>query len=123
LSSIRDRIAGRWRLVAYEASADSGETVYPLGAAAAGALDCSDEGNMSVHIAGAGYFHYSGYYTVDEKASTLTHHVGLCSERDLAGAASLRDVALEGERLVLSGSTDLDGKAATVRVVWERHAE
>jgi hypothetical protein len=123
LSSIRNSIAGRWRLVAYEASAESGETVYPLGPAPAGALDCSDEGNMSVHIAGADYFHYSGYYSVDEKASTLTHHVELCSDRDLAGAASLRHVALEGARLVLSGSTDLDGKAHTVRVVWERHAE
>ncbi|TAK82484.1 MAG: hypothetical protein EPO20_20650 [Betaproteobacteria bacterium] len=122
MSSIRNRIAGRWRLVSYEASPESGATVYPLGAATAGVLDCSDEGNMSVHIMGAGYFHYSGYYTVDEKGS-LTHHVELCSDRDLAGASSLRNAALEGARLVLSGSMDVDGKAHTVRVVWERHAE
>jgi hypothetical protein len=109
--------------VSYEASSGNGDPVYPLGAGAAGVLDCSGEGNISVHLLGEGYFQYSGYYTVDEKASTLTHHVGLCSERELAGASSLRNVALEGERLVLSGSADLDGKAHAVRVVWERHAE
>jgi hypothetical protein len=109
--------------VSYEASPADGAPLYPLGATAAGVLDCSDEGNMAVHIMGAGYFHYSGYYTVDEKGSTLTHHVELCSDRDLAGASSLRNVALEGARLVLSGSMDVDGKAHTVRVVWERHAE
>ena len=109
--------------MSYEASPGSGETVYPLGAAAAGVLDCTDEGNMSVHLAGAGYFHYSGYYTVDDKASTLTHQVELCSDRDLAGASSLRHVALEGASLVLSGSMDLDGKPHMVRVVWERQPE
>jgi hypothetical protein len=109
--------------VSYEASPADGAPLYPLGATAAGVLDCSDEGNMAVHIMGAGYFHYSGYYTVDEKGSTLTHHVELCSDRDLAGASSLRNVALEGARLVLSGSMDVDGRPHTVRVVWERHAE
>ena len=123
MSSTRNRLAGRWLLVAYEANREDGETTYPLGAGAAGVLDCSDEGNISVHLMGAGYFHYSGYYTFDEKASTLTHHVELCSDRDLAGASNLRHVALEGARLVLTGFMDVDGKAHTVRVVWERHAE
>lgn len=109
--------------MSYEASRARGDPVFPLGAAAAGVLDCSDEGNMSVHIVGAGYFHYSGYYTVDEKGATLTHHVELCSDRDLAGASGLRSVALEGARLVLSGSMDFEGKAHAVRVVWERQAE
>lgn len=107
--------------MSYEARPEDGDTVYPLGTAAAGVLDYSDEGNVSVHIAGTGYFKYTGYYTVDEKSSTMTHHVELCSERELAGASSLRHIALEGRRLVLSGSMHLDGKAHTVRVVWERH--
>jgi hypothetical protein len=109
--------------VSYEASPENGDTLYPLGSAPAGVLDCSDEGDISVRIMGAGYFNYSGYYTVDEQASTLTHHVELCSDRDLAGASGLTHIALEGARLVLSGSMDVDGKAHTVRVVWERHAE
>ena len=123
MSSIRNKLAGRWQLVSYEASPEGGVTVYPLGTAATGVLDYSDEGNVSVHIVGDGYFKYSGYYTVDEKGSTMTHHVELCSDRDLAGASSLRHIALEGRRLVLSGSMDLDGRPHTVRVVWERHAE
>ena len=35
----------------------------------------------------------------------------------------LRHIALEGARLVLSGSMDLGGRPHAIRVVWERHAE
>ena len=70
-----------------------------------------------MHIMGAGYFAYSGYYTVDEKASTVTHHLELCSDRTLAGASNLRQIALEGARLVLSGSMNVDGKPHAIRVV------
>jgi hypothetical protein len=85
-------------------------------------LDYSREGNVSVHIMGEGYFAYYGYYTVDEKAATVTHHLELCSERSLAGASNLRQIALEGARLVLSGPMNLDGRPHTIRVVWERQA-
>jgi hypothetical protein len=72
---------------------------------------------------GAGYFAYYGYYTVDENAATVTHHLELCSDRTLAGASNLRQIALEGPRLVLSGPMLLDGRPHTIRVVWERQAE
>jgi hypothetical protein len=123
MNSIKNKLIGRWRLVSYVANPEQGETVYPLGPAARGVLDYSREGNVSVHIMGAGYFAYSGYYTVDEKASTVTHHLELCSDRTLAGASNLRQIALEGARLVLSGSMNLDGKPHVIRVVWERQAE
>jgi len=102
---------------------ERGVAVFPLGPAAKGVLDYSREGNVSVHIMGAGYFAYYGYYTVDEKAATVTHHLELCSERTLAGASNLRHIALEGSRLVLSGSMSLDGRPHAIRVVWERQAE
>ena len=121
--STRKKLTGRWRLVSYTARPERGEEVYPLGAAAKGVLNYSREGNVSVHIMGERYFAYYGYYTVDEKARTVTHHLELCSDRDLAGASNLRHIALEGARLVLSGSMELDGKAHTIRVVWERQAE
>ena len=123
MASIRKKLTGRWRLVSYTARPERGEDVYPLGAAARGVLDYSREGHVSVHIMGAGYFAYYGYYSVDEKARTVTHHLELCSDRNLAGASNLRHIALEGARLVLSGSMDLDGKPHTIRVVWERHAD
>ena len=123
MSSIRNKLVGRWRLVSYEASPPDGAAVYPLGAAAKGVLDYSREGNVSVHIMGAGYFAYYGYYTVDEKASTVTHHLELCSDRNLAGVSNLRHIALDSGRLVLSGSMTLDGAPHTIRVVWERQAE
>ena len=103
-------------------SGSIGKEVYPLGAAAKGVLNYSREGNVSVHIMGERYFAYYGYYTVDEKARTVTHHLELCSDRNLAGASNLRHIALEGARLVLSGSMELDGKPHTIRVVWERQA-
>jgi hypothetical protein len=128
LSSTRNRLGrrlvGRWRLVSYTAqSDDDAPLVYPLGASAKGVLDYSREGNVSVHIMGEGYFAYYGYYSVDEKAATVTHHLELCSERSLAGASNLRQIALEGARLVLSGPMQLDGRPHTIRVVWERQAE
>ena len=120
---LKSRLVGRWRLVSYTACADGAEPVHPLGAGARGVLDYSREGQVSVHIMGAGYFAYYGYYTVDEKAATVTHHLELCSDRSLAGASNLRDIALEGARLVLSGPVSLDGRPHTIRVVWERQAE
>ena len=127
MSSTRNRLGrrlvGRWRLVSYSAQSDDGSQVYPLGASARGVLDYSREGNVSVHIMGEGYFAYYGYYTVDEKAATVTHHLELCSDRSLAGASNLRQIALEGARLVLSGPMQLDGRPHTIRVVWERQAE
>ena len=120
--AIRKKLTGRWRLVSYSARPGRGKEVYPLGAAAKGVLDYSREGNVSVHIMGSGYFAYYGYYTVDEKSRTVTHHLELCSDHTLAGASNLRHIALEGARLVLSGSMELDGKPHTIRVVWERQA-
>jgi hypothetical protein len=122
-SSLKRRLVGRWRLLSYTAHPDRGAEVYPLGPEARGALDYSPGGNVSVHIMGAGYFAYYGYYTVDERAATVTHHLELCSDRTLAGASNLRHIALEGARLVLSGSMSLDGKPHTIRVVWERQAD
>jgi hypothetical protein len=110
--------------VSYTAICDGAEPIYPLGAQARGVLEYSPGGQVSVHIMGAGYFAYYGYYTVDERAGTVTHHLELCSDRSLAGASNLRHIALDGDaRLVLSGSMDLDGKPHTIRVVWERRAE
>jgi len=123
VASIRKRLTGRWRLVSYTARPERGGEVYPLGAAAKGVLDYTREGHVSVHIMGERYFAYYGYYTVDEKSATVTHHLELCSDRNLAGASNLRHIALEAARLVLSGSMELDGRPHTIRVVWERQAE
>jgi hypothetical protein len=122
-NSLKGRLVGRWRLVSYTARPGDGPEVHPLSASARGVLDYSREGNVSVHIMGAGYFAYYGYYTVDEQAATVTHHLELCSERSLAGASNLRHIGLEGARLVLSGSMSLDGKPHAIRVVWERQAD
>jgi hypothetical protein len=78
VSSIKGRLAGRWRPVSYQAQPEEGEALPPLGPAPVGGL---------------------------------------------AGASNLRHIALEGARLVLSGSMSLDGRPHSIRVVWERPAE
>ena len=83
-------------------------------------LDYSREGNVSVHIMGAGYFAYYGDYTVDEAASTVTHHLEMASEPSFVGASNLRHAKLDVRRLVLSGAMTFEGKPATIEVTWAR---
>jgi hypothetical protein len=127
---IRDRLAGRWRLAAYEAASADGAVTLPMGPGAIGVLDYSADGKVSVHImtrAADRYFAYYGDYTVDEQAPSVTHLIEMSSEPTFVGASNLRYVSLEGEgagsRLVLSGPMTLAGKPHTIRVVWEREAD
>ena len=60
-----------------------------------------------------GYVAYFGTFSVDEKASVVTHHVEGSLRPSYLGTDQRRPAKLEGDRLVLS-----DEK--TFRVVWER---
>lgn len=115
----RSEIAGRWRLVSYEAEGPEG-VVFPMGRDATGVLDYSPDGKVSVHIMGEGYFAYYGDYVVDEQAATVTHKLELCSDAKLVGAANLRRAELRGATLVLSGAMPIAGKPHTIKVTWRR---
>jgi hypothetical protein len=115
----RNEIAGRWRLVSYEASGPQG-IVHPMGAKAVGVLDYSTDGKVSVHIMGEGYFAYYGDYAVDEQASTVTHKLEMASEPSFVGASNLRHAELRGATLVLSGAMQIDGQPHAIRVTWKR---
>ena len=95
---------------------------YPLGRDAIGVLQYSADGKVSVHIMGEGYFAYYGGYTVDAAASTVTHHLEMCSDPKLVGAANLRHARLDGRQLTLSGAMQFDGATREIRVVWDREA-
>lgn len=110
-------LVGRWRLRSYATGA-----TYPMGRDAVGVLEYSADGKVSVHIMGEGYFAYYGDYTVDEARSAVTHHLEMCSDPKLVGAANLRNAMFEGERLTLTGSMQFDGQSREIRVVWEREA-
>jgi hypothetical protein len=115
---LREALAGRWRLVSYQAG-----KIFPMGERAKGVLDYSADGKVSVHIMGEGYFAYYGDYTVDEASATVTHHLEMASEPSFVGASNVRRAQLEGRRLVLTGSMNFDGQPREIRVVWEREAE
>ena len=91
-----------------------------MGKDAVGVLDYSAEGKVSVHIMGDGYFAYYGDYTVDERASTITHHLELASEPSFVGKSNLRHAKLSGSTLVLSGQMMFDGAPRTIKVTWSR---
>jgi hypothetical protein len=117
----RSDIIGRWRLAAYKALAGQ-EAFFPMGEGAVGVLDYSVDGKVSVHIMAKDrrYFAYYGDYTVDEAASTVTHHFEMASEPTFVGASNLRHARLDGPRLVLSGAMAFEGKPATIEVTWTR---
>ena len=112
-------VVGRWRLVSYEA-ASKDNVIYPMGKHAIGVLDYCADGKVSVHIMGEGYFAYYGDYTVDEGASTITHHLEMASEPSFVGASNLRRAALQGLTLILSGEMTFEGKPRTIKVTWRK---
>jgi hypothetical protein len=93
-----------------------------MGRDALGVLQYSADGKVSVHIMGEDYFAYFGDYTVDEAGSAVTHHLELCSDPKLVGVSHLRNASLEGGRLALTGSMQVNGETREIRVVWEREA-
>lgn len=114
----RSDLVGRWRLQSYTTGID-----FPMGRDAVGVLQYSDDGKVSVHIMGEGYFAYYGDYTVDEAGSTVTHHLELCSDPKLAGVSNLRHARLDGARLTLTGSMRFEEQTREIRVVWKREAD
>jgi hypothetical protein len=114
----RSDLVGRWRLASYTAG-----DRHPLGPDAIGVLQYSDDGKVSVHIMGEGYFAYYGDYSVDEARSTVTHRLEMCSDAALVGAANLRHASLDGRRLLLTGSQQFEGTTREIRVLWERDAD
>ena len=67
-----------------------------------------------------GYYAYYGTWTVDESASTVTHHIRqslMPGERDQDG---VRGVSLQGNRLTLTAKAHEMGEDHQRRLVWER---
>ena len=114
----RSDLVGRWRLLSYTTGVE-----YPLGRDALGVLQYSEDGKVSVHIMGEGYFAYYGDYTVDEAGSAVTHHLELCSDPKLVGVSNLRNARLDGGRLSLTGSMQFGEQIREIRVVWERETD
>jgi len=113
---VRQRdLTGRWRLLSYTTGAD-----YPMGPDAAGVLQYSADGKVSVHIMGDGYFAYYGGYTFDDAACAVTHHLEMSADPKLVGVSNVRHARLEGTRLTLTGAMRFGNETREIVVVWER---
>lgn len=64
---------------------------------------------------------YGGTYEFDGK--TVTHHVDICSDEIRCGTTVVRDVTVDGDRLIYTTRPQpgpLDGKMIVVTLVWQK---
>jgi len=131
-AELRKPLIGSWRLVTME----GGTAEANRGAKPTGLIIYDDKGYMAVQIvpdrprprwtgaptpeqaldAVRGYTAYFGTYTIDEKASTVTHH------RQGMLAAGVTDLVrrfefLPGDRVML---TPVDSTGPPLHLTWER---
>ena len=64
---------------------------------------------------------YSGTYTVDQDAGTVTHHVAACNMPSWVGVDQLRYFAFDGDQLTLrTPPMQIGKKSWTMELVWRR---
>ena len=142
---IASSFAGAWRLVSCEARDSSGRIQYPFGERAAGQLFYDAAGSMSAHLmkgdrtpfaaadpalgsdaevrdAFDGYVAYFGTYSIDDTASTVTHHVAGASFPNWIGIDLVRRYVFDDEgRLRLSTPPiEVGGRSLEYVLSWER---
>ena len=136
--SIRERLVGCWRLVAYRVTtAEGGEADRPLGTTPLGTILYTPDGYMAAQLARPGpyaddqqpnayAYAYSGPYDVDEQAGTVAHHVQVSVIPSWLGTTQIRQVQFpEPGTLVLSTSEQSpprDGvmTTSTTTITWSR---
>ncbi|MFZ4808186.1 MAG: lipocalin-like domain-containing protein [Hyphomicrobiaceae bacterium] len=130
-------LAGAWRLESWTLQDDGGGPLeYPLGPAAQGLIMYTADGHVSATLmrggrsavapvsdpekaaAYADSFAYAGRYEVRD--GTVFHTIQVATNPALVGITSTRHIALEGDRLTLSGPDFSAASARTQRIVWQR---
>ncbi len=128
--NVREKLIGAWRLVSLEEAGQGGKVVkLPR----TGVIMYTRDGHMAVQLlapegapaasAGpiqyehGGYEAYFGTYTLEEKASTVTHHVEGALVRSLIGKELTRVYQFSGRQLILKSSRPDEHWT----VVWERY--
>ena len=116
--SVRERLAGAWRLAWLEEEGADG-TVHR--ADCTGLLVDTRDGHLSVQVmyrdAQGGYEASFGRYEVDERAHTFTFHVEGALVRSLVGNDLTRVFELSGNRMTVKAANPTE----RWRVVWERY--
>lgn len=138
-----DQLIGTWRLVSYQSKlVATGETEDLFGNDPHGYITYGRDGRMMVLIVSGRRPHpgdlekltdqqradlfrtmisYAGTYTFDGK--TVTHHIDVSWNEVWTGTHQVRNVKLDGNRLILSTNAQprsQDGKMAVNTLVWEK---
>jgi lipocalin-like protein len=144
-SAAGDKLWGTWRLVSFTRTyTESGQTVDAFGKEPQGFITYGRDGRMSVFIVKSGrpkvadvatiddatrielfktMLAYGGTYTFDGK--TVTHHIEISSNESWTGTDQIRNVKLDGRKLVLTTNPQTnatDGKMTVAILTWERVA-
>jgi hypothetical protein len=147
-ASTAQQLVGAWRLVSIETIRPNGEVVYPFyGKHPEGLLMYDRSGWMSVQIVSDpkptvptassregfltskpaekveaidSYYAYCGTWSVDESASTVTHHIQQSLDPGERGEDVVRKLSIDGTQLTLLAKTHEAGEDRQRRLVWER---
>jgi hypothetical protein len=115
-------LEGGWRLAGWSFVHDDGRPdEYPMGRDAIGFILYTPGGQVSATIMRAdrsACFAYAGRYEVGDGA--VFHSIEASTDPSLVGVRSTRHIALDGERLTLSGPDFRAGTGRTQKIVWRR---
>jgi hypothetical protein len=108
--SLRDALTGAWELVDVIERGDDDAVRRPFGERPLGLILYTPDGYMSAQLmpretGAAGwetYFAYSGSYSVDEDAGTVTHSVVVSLRPDWIGTEQIRVATVQGDELELA---------------------
>ena len=135
-TSARD-LVGAWRLESWALIYEDGRPPeYPLGSDAKGFIMYTADGHVSAMLARSGRpavapadagdkaraydesFGYAGRYEVRDGA--VFHSIEVSTNPALVGFTSTRRIALEGDRLTLTGPDFLPNVPRYQRIIWRR---
>ncbi len=116
-------LLGAWRLESWSFVYDDGRPPgYPLGPDAKGIILYTADGHVSATLmrtsGTAESFAYAGRYEVRDGA--VFHLIEIATNPALVGITSTRYIALESDRLTLSGPDFSADSGRTQKIVWRR---
>lgn len=125
MAGLHEALLGGWRLESFVShNPDTDELRRPFGEHPSGLILYTTDGHMSAQLTpgpGSEFISYGGRFTVDEAASTVTHHVVVSTLPELLKEPQLRHARIDGDRLTLSaGLTSRKGEARQGTLVWRR---
>ena len=123
MSASTKDLLGAWHLESWSFVYDEGRPPeYPLGPDARGIILYTADGHVSATLmrtsGPADSFAYAGRYDVRDGA--VFHSIEIATNPALVGITSTRYIALDGDRLTLSGPDFSAGSGRTQKIVWRR---